>query len=173
MIARIDAPDRRGRRVCLQLSAYLNSPDSCLSNITGTVRIRVINPTMTAKGTAKVENTSPSEGPTRCAVPPKIKAEIDASALYTRKGIYSKMKVVTKATTTIATELINQARMKGGQLRVRHAFWSKSSVSGINRNILNIMLAPVARSKRDITGVPLSPPKALRTSLWVRWHAFD
>jgi hypothetical protein len=128
--------------VCLQLSAYLNSPDSCLSSITGTVKIRVTNPTTTAKGTAKVENNSPSDGPTRCAVPPKIKAEIETSALYTRNGTYSKMKVITKVTAAIATELINQARMKVGQLRVRHAFWSKSSVSGINRNILNICSPP-------------------------------
>jgi hypothetical protein len=62
--------------------------------------------------------------------------------LYTRNGIYSKMKVITKVTAAIATELINQARMKVGQLRVRHAFWSKSSVSGINRNILNICSPP-------------------------------
>jgi hypothetical protein len=52
----------------------LNSPDSCLSIITGTVKIRVSNPTMTAKGTAKVENSTSSEGPTNVGVPPKINA---------------------------------------------------------------------------------------------------
>jgi hypothetical protein len=72
----------------LQLSAYLNSPDSCLSTITGTVKIRVTNPTMTARGAAKFENTSPSEGPTTFAVPPKINAAIETGTLYTRKGIY-------------------------------------------------------------------------------------
>src|ERR1700730_15472388 len=113
--------------VCLQLSAYLNSPDSCLSSITGTVKITVTNPTATAKGTAKVENNSPRDGPTRCAVPPKIKPEIENSDLYTRKGIYSKMKLSTNIATPLATELTNHPRMKVGQLRVRHAFWSKSS----------------------------------------------
>jgi hypothetical protein len=92
--------------------AYLNSPDSCLSNITGAVQIRVINPTMTAKGTAKVENTSPSEGPTSFAVPPKINAGIETSTLYSRKGIYRRMKIITKVTATIATQAINQTRMK-------------------------------------------------------------
>jgi len=117
---------------------YLNSPDSCLSIITGTVKIRVSNPTMTAKGTAKVENTVSSEGPTSVGVPPKINAATEISPLYTRKGIYRKMKVTTKVTGTIATEASNQTRMKVAHLRVRHAFMSKSSVSPINRNILSI-----------------------------------
>jgi hypothetical protein len=121
-----------------KLSAYLNSPDSCLSTITGTVKIRVTNPTMTARGAAIVENNSPSEGPTSFAVLPTINAEIETGTLYTRKGIYRRMKAIPKVTAAIATEAINQTRIKLGQFRVRHAFWSKSSVSGINRNILNI-----------------------------------
>jgi hypothetical protein len=96
----------------LQLSAYLNSPDSCLSTITGTVKIRVTNPTMTARGAAKFENMSPSDGPANFAVPPKINAAIETGTLYTRKGIYRKRKVITKVTATIATEAINQTRMK-------------------------------------------------------------
>jgi len=116
---------------------YLNSPDSCLSIITGTVKIRVSNPTMTAKGTATVENNTSSEGPTSVGVPPKINAATEISPLYTRKGIYRKMKVTTKVTGTIATEASNQTRMKVAHLRVRHAFMSKSSVVPQNVALLN------------------------------------